>query len=183
MSLGSPSPLYVMRECLLDGIERLLPPDSANQLRTNHRQGNVKTLRRLRLFMRDCNVAALTAINADAPSGSNEAGRGGAEAEGNERKPVERQAETLAGGDELKERVASLERRQKKQTKPLTKTEIIRKQRITFCCPRRCKKSPDTWNEIYHDYAAKYPADKAASPDSLRHSHDRNCLKCREQKS
>lgn len=100
---------------------------------------------------------------------------------------VKTQAETLTGGggavEELQKTVASLVRQQKKQTKPLTKTEKTRNQRIKFCCPRRRKKSPDTWNEIYHDYAEKFPNDKTASPDTLLHSHDRNCLKCREQKS
>jgi len=180
VQLHSPSPLYVMRECLLDGIERLLPPDAANQLRSNHWQGNVKTLRRLRLLIRDCKVAALTTINADTPSASHDA-------DGEPPKPVESQAETLASGDgagdELQKRVASLERQEKKRAKPLTKTEKTRNQRIKFCCPRRRKNPPDTWNEIYHDYAEKFPNDKTASPDSLLHSHDRNCLKCREQKS
>lgn len=101
--------------------------------------------------------------------------------------PAERQAETMAGGDgtgdELQKRVASLERHRKKHAKPLTKTEKDRNQRIKFCCPRRRKNPKDTWNEIYHDYAEKFPSDKTASPDTLLHSHDRNCLKCRELKS
>ncbi len=82
--------------------------------------------------------------------------------------------------NDLEKRVASLESQTKK---PPTKTKVIRNQRIKFCCPKRRKKSPDTWNEIYDAYHKNFPNDKKASPDTLLHSHDRNCLKCREQKS
>ncbi|MFM9961845.1 MAG: hypothetical protein ACKV2Q_11540 [Planctomycetaceae bacterium] len=84
--------------------------------------------------------------------------------------------------NDLEKRLESLERQTNKPPKPPTKTERIRDQRIKFCCPKRRKKSPETWNEIYHDYNKKFPNDKTASPDTLLHSHDRNCLKCREQK-
>lgn len=87
------------------------------------------------------------------------------------------------GKANLEKRVESLERNVKKRTKPLTKREKIRNQRIKFCCPRRRKKSPDTWNEINSAYTEKYPGDKTASPDTLLHSHDRNCPQCREEKS
>lgn len=87
------------------------------------------------------------------------------------------------GDDSLEKRLTALERQQEKPPKTRTKTERIRDQRIKFCCPKRRKKSPETWNEIYHAYNKKFPNDKTASPDTLLHSHDRNCLKCREQKS
>ena len=88
------------------------------------------------------------------------------------------------GADEaLTARVASLERRQSEKKKLLTPTEKNRKQRNDFSCKRRTKKTPDTWAEIYNAYNKKYPQDKDASPDTLRLSHDRNCTKCREDKS
>lgn len=94
-------------------------------------------------------------------------------------KPDKSQEETLPGGggavEELQRTVASLVRQEKKREKPLTKTEKDRNQRIKFCCPRRIKKSQDTWNEIYHAYNKKFPSDRAASPDNLRQSHDRYC--------
>ena len=84
---------------------------------------------------------------------------------------------------DVTKRVASLEQGAKERAKKLTKTEKIRNQRIKFCCPQRRKKSPDTWNEIYNAYVEKYPDDKTASPDTLLHSHERNCPKCLKDKS
>ena len=85
--------------------------------------------------------------------------------------------------DAMAMRVAALERQQTKTPKPLTKREKNRKQRNGFSCKRRTKKTPDTWAEIYNAYNKKYPKDKDASPDTLRLSHDRNCTKCRKDKS
>ena len=81
------------------------------------------------------------------------------------------------------ERISAIERQQRKPPKQLTKREKNRKQRNDFSCKRRTKKTPDTWGDIYNAYNKKNPNDKDASPDTLRHSHDRNCTKCREDKS
>ncbi len=87
--------------------------------------------------------------------------------------------ETGAAADDIVKRLETLERRPEEQPKRLTKLEKVRKQRNDFSCRRRTKKSPETWNEIYHAYNKKFPSDKDASPATLRLSHDRNCQKCR----
>lgn len=84
-----------------------------------------------------------------------------------------------AAADDIVKRLETLERRPIEQPKQLTKSEKIRNQRNDFSCKRRTKKSPETWNEIYHAYNKKFPNDKDASPATLRLSHDRNCQKCR----
>ena len=102
------------------------------------------------------------------------------------------QAEVLSGGDvianELHKRVASLEREEKKRTKRLTPTQVIRKQRLKFCCPLRHKKPNVTWAKIYSAYIEKCESDKkfkkdeTASPDTLGNTCRRHCAKCSEDK-
>lgn len=91
--------------------------------------------------------------------------------------PVPNAKPPKAAADDIVKRLETLERQTKKPPKTPTKTERIRDQRIKFCCPKRRKKSQDSWNKIYHAYNQKYSDDKDASPGSLRLSHDRNCPK------
>lgn len=84
---------------------------------------------------------------------------------------------------ELQKRVALLEQAEKKRTKRLTPTQVTCKQRIKFCCPLRRETPKVPWSKIYSDYIEKFPLDETASPDTLSKSHDRNCLKCLEDKA
>ncbi len=53
------------------------------------------------------------------------------------------------------------------------------KQRIRFCCPKRTKTPRDSWPKIYDAYNSQFPKDTTASSGSLRLTHDRHCLKCK----
>lgn len=79
----------------------------------------------------------------------------------------------------IAQRVAALERKAK-LNKPPTKTEVLRNQRIKFCCPRIRRNPKPTWSEISLEYQQKYPEDKKAYADTLQKSHDRNCEKCKK---
>ena len=65
-----------------------------------------------------------------------------------------------------------IEKVSKQVRTPTTKIEKRRNQRNRFSKPRRKKEM--TWEEIYTEYAAKYPDDKKACPDTLRLSFERN---------
>lgn len=93
------------------------------------------------------------------------------------------EANSSESKDEIHKRVASLEREEKKRTKPPTPTQVNRKHRIKFCCPLRRKTPKVSWPKIYSDYIQKYPQDKTASPDSLQKYHDRKCTKCLKDKA
>lgn len=79
----------------------------------------------------------------------------------------------------MAQRVAALEKNAK-LNKPPTKTEVLRNQRIKFCCPRIRRKPKPSWNEIASEYQQKYPKDIKAYADTLQKSHDRNCVKCQK---
>ena len=89
---------------------------------------------------------------------------------------VGQQSESIA---KLAQEISAIKRKLKTE-KPLTRTEVIRNQRIQFSCPRRCKELPDPWSTIWNEYCLEHPEDKKASPDTLLKSHDRNCEKCQK---
>lgn len=77
-------------------------------------------------------------------------------------------------------RLESSEKPKAKTNRPPTKTEVLRNQRIKFCCPRIRRNPKPTWSEISLEYQQKYPKDKTAYADTLQKSHDRNCEKCQK---
>lgn len=82
------------------------------------------------------------------------------------------------GSKSIEQRVGRVERQLQIAKKP-TQAQRIRNQRIKFSCPRRRREEPEQWPKIYEAYSEKYPDDKTASSDTMRLSHERNCLKCR----
>lgn len=84
----------------------------------------------------------------------------------------------LKSNDHLEGRVKQLE---SKIRKPLRSDQAFMQQRLKFCCSRRSKTPPEPWSMIYDAYHAKYPKDTSASTDTLRQTHTRHCLKCREE--
>ena len=83
--------------------------------------------------------------------------------------PVAEQKSEADGGTQRQKAKAKTPTAQKK---PLTKRLKIRNQRNNFSRPRR--KKGMTWGDIYDAYRLKYKDDTDASPDTLRHSSERN---------
>lgn len=79
----------------------------------------------------------------------------------------------------IAQRVSALEKKAK-LNKPPTKMEVLRNQRIKFCCSQIRKNPKPTWSAIAIEYQQKYPKDNTAHADTLRLSHHRNCEKCRK---
>lgn len=73
---------------------------------------------------------------------------------------------------DLEQKKPSLKKEPNGKTRKPTKAEKIRRQRNKFSRPRL--KKNETWPEIYDAYHKRYPDDKKASADTLRHSHERD---------